>query len=205
MAEEKHPCEGKDCRNCETCIFDEDLFGERNNLNDKNKMKENITLCNECVHLVKDYSACDGEDFGQFDARCSLETFPHIGGCHERLIDCNVTLKNNISKPSWCPLAKKETTKQESNTQLDTNSYYNKRDKLKRIRKHIEWDDIKEGTLYVIPRIMYQPKKIIKVVTKTPFCCSCKEINDEGKESSFNVVFYPSDIEAVLINKLHNF
>ena len=30
-------------------------------------------------------------------------------------------------------------------------------------------------------------------------------INDEGKESSFNVVFYPSDIEAVLINKLHNF
>ena len=85
-------------------------------------------------------------------------------------------------------------------------TYSEKRELMKELPKHIEWADIKEGNKYVIPRILSQSRKIVKVITKTDMCCTCHEISEfDGNEYTYNCSVYPSDLDAVFITEIHDF
>ena len=171
----------------------------------------NAKLCNGCINLVKVYDDCEN---GRFDAACGLTSFKTIYPPRPRRIDFNLTLANSIVAPFWCPMRENNeqaalpspsqvTTPQPTKNEL---TYTERRERLKQLPKHMEWDDIKEGHVYVIPKIMSQPRKIVKVMTKTNLCCSCHEINiDTNTEYSFSCSIYPSDIDTVFITELHNF
>ena len=85
-------------------------------------------------------------------------------------------------------------------------TYTEKREKLKELPKHIEWGEIKEGSLYVIPKILSQSRKVVKVIAKTDTCCVCHEISQyTGEEYTYSCNVYPSDLDAVFITELRNF
>ena len=230
--EEGHPCRGKDCKDCETCIFDEDLFLDKVQPNKKEKMG-NTRLCNLCVNLDKSYDRREG---GRFDAACKVATFPVPGGTRSRRIDFNLSQTQDIPCPTWCPLLVSANSKglpspsqvthipnpqttgpQPTSTEttpviplsqkpISELTYSEKRELMKELPKHIEWADIKEGNKYVIPRILSQSRKIVKVITKTDMCCTCHEISEfDGHEYTYNCSVYPSDLDAVFITEIHDF
>ena len=221
------PCGRKDCSQCETCVFDEDLFLEKEEKNNKEKMANR--LCNLCVNLARSY---ENRENGRFDVACKVVTFEALGEKRPRRIDFNVSQTQDIVSPNWCPLKsgglvgqmglpfhpnistpKKEvenTEEKTSSTPIDKPfkemTYSEKREKLKELPKHIEWDDIKEGNFYVIPKILSQARKVVKVITKTSTCCMCHEISQyTGEEYTYSCNVYPSDLDAVFITELRNF
>ena len=218
LFQEGHPCRGKDCKDCETCIFDEDLFIDKVQPNKKNNNNMCRRVCNECVNLTRSYEMRDN---GRFDAACKIVTYEALGTSRPRRIDFNLSVGQTIVAPTWCPL--KEGAQQlglPTPSQVSTRplpqqtgprpsgelTYSERREKMKELPKHLEWADIEEGKVYVIPKILSQARKIVKVITKTEMCCSCHEISETtGNEYQYNCSVYPSDLDAVFITELRNF
>ena len=207
--EEGHPCFGKDCTECETCIFDEDLFNREKYIKSKENKMCNRKLCNGCVNLIRDYEHCAP---GRFDAACKVVSYSAFGRSHPRKIDYNLSPTQDITAPNWCPVKDSATqlllpskTTTPSTAPMYT-SYSDRREKMKELKRHIDWDDIKEGNIYVIPKILSQARKIVKVITKTDLSCICHEISEyTGSEYSYNTTLYPSDLDAVFITEKREF
>lgn len=227
-----HPCAGKDCRECETCIFDEDLFLDKTQPNKKFKNNMCRRLCNECVNLTKSFEM---REAGRFDAACKLVTYEALGTSRARRIDFNISHGQDIVAPNWCPLKdakhmefpsasrpRPQDTGPQPNlnpnaalpspsTSVSNNSsgeltFTEKRERMKLLPRHIKWEDIKEGHTYVIPKIISQSRKIVKVITKTDMVCSCHEISElTGNEYSYNCSVYPTDLDAVFITELRKY
>ena len=104
---EGHPCIGKNCIECETCIFDRELFPDRVTPNEElknktsNNMCNNSNTCNNCPNLSKHYEHCD---IGHFDAACGLVSYEAFGVSRPRRIDYNLSPNQTIVSPNWCPL-----------------------------------------------------------------------------------------------------
>ena len=85
-------------------------------------------------------------------------------------------------------------------------TYSEKRELMKELPKHLAWDEIEEGKTYVIPKIMSQPRKVVKDSSKTSGDCVCHEINEStGNEYSYSCNIYPSDLDAVFITEHRKF
>ena len=208
--DENHPCRGKVCKDCETCIFDEDLFVEKpikiNNMcNDK--------LCNNCVNLEKSYENIVTK---QYDIACRAVSYEAFGHIRPRRIANNISDRDEVKRPNWCPLKNGNTQQklvatapnmqQKQVTTPAYTSYADRREKLKELRPHIAWEDLKEGNYYIIPKILSKARKVVKVITKTDLCCICHEISEyTGNEYTYNTTIYPSDLECVFINEIRNF
>jgi hypothetical protein len=213
---EGHPCVGKDCLTCETCIFDRELFPNKETPNEREKRKQlnnmcNNKTCNECVNLVRDYTYCGA---GRFDAACKVVSYEAFGEKRPRRIDYNLALNQSIARPNWCPLISGGSTQlalpsqvsHKPNPQSSYLTYSDRREMMKNLKCHVAWDDIQEGKIYVIPRILSQARKIVKVITKTNLSCICHEISEyTGNEYNYNSTFYPSDLDAVFITEIRDF
>lgn len=225
--QEGHPCRGMDCKDCVTCRFDVELFPDGVQPNKKKADSMDRKLCNGCVNLERNYEMRFG---GRFDAACKVCTYEALGSKRARRIDFNVSPSSDIVTPDWCPLKDskpyglpspstvssarpkpQETGPHPSTVPTPTNdvsqlTYAEKRERLKTLPKHLEWNEIQEGHIYVIPKIMSQCRKIVKVLSKTEMCCSCHEISETtGNEYQYICSVYPSDLEAVFITEIHNF
>ena len=212
-----HPCAGKDCKDCETCIFDEDLFLDKVQPNIKYKMSSN--LCNLCGNLEKSY---EHRVDGHFDAACRAVRYEALNTSRARRIDYNLASTQDIVRPSWCPLnpnnkhlslpaptqvqSPKEDIEELKKKPIEDLTYTERRTLMKELPKHLEWKDIKEGSMYVIPKIMSQSRKIVKVINKTEAVCVCHEISEyTGNECAYSCNIYPSDLDAVFMTELRNF
>ena len=220
--QEGHPCRGMDCKDCITCRFDEYLFPDGVQPNKKKENNMDRKLCNQCVNLERNYEMRFG---GRFDAACKICTYEALGATRPRRIDFNVSVGSDIVTPDWCPLKAKlpyglpspttvssarpkpqETGPQPSANESGELTYAEKRDRMKLLPKHLEWDDIQEGHVYIIPRIMNQSRKLVRVLSKTEMCCSCHEISETtGNEYQYICSVYPNDLDAVFITEIHNF
>ena len=81
-------------------------------------------------------------------------------------------------------------------------TYTEKRERMKNLPKHLKWEELKEGEIYVIPKILYQSRKVIKIVFKTENLIRCSEIDEKGEESTILSSIYPTDIDLCLLQKL---
>ena len=244
FGQEGHPCRGKNCKDCETCIFDEDLFLDKV----KPNKRENIMsskLCNFCANLEKSF---EHREPGRFDAACRAVMYDTWNSSRPRRIDYNLSQTQDIVRPTWCPLNNNKknpsyvfgemTTKKFEKEQskevkslpavpatppkpipteaevleelrkkpVESLTYSERRTLMKDLPKHLKWDEIEEGKTYVIPKIMSQGRKIVKVSSKTSGVCVCHEINETtGNEYSYTCNIYPSDLDAVFITELREF
>lgn len=204
------PCNGKSCNDCNECIHDVDLFNNNDN------MKE---TCNNCESLIRNYK---GSDRVQFNACCSRCIISYANGNRPRTIEFNTGPMLDIKRPEWCPKAKGFTKIYEGYNAQETPSkstqmclpppppktekkvltYSEKRELLLKLPKRLEWSEIEEGGVYVIPKILSQSRKVVRVVVKTDTLIRCSEIDEFGKESQVCSSIYPNDIESVFITKL---
>jgi hypothetical protein len=81
-------------------------------------------------------------------------------------------------------------------------TYSERREKLMALPKRLKWDEIEEGGVYVIPKILSQARKVVRVVMKTDDILRCSEIDEFGKESQVLTSVYPRDIDVVFITKV---
>lgn len=189
----------KDLTTCNNC----DIFNlyKRQDEKEIKEKKMGKKLCNGCSWLLRDILPKENP---KFDACCLNEIISSSSG-HNRfkLIRAGVGPMLDIERPEWCHLNSKE-TKEQAKRPL---TYTEKQAGLKNLERMIPWDDISEGTTYVIPKILYQPRRIVKVLTKTPFLVQVYEIDSHGerKYKDTSLYIYKNDIEALLITKKRNF
>lgn len=242
-----HPCVGKSCNDCETCIFDIDIDEiqpkpqkmtttipkecgqlpqcftgyscDYCEFNEENRMKE---TCNRCPNFIKNYV---DEDELIFNACCGKVIIDYGDYSRPRVIKFRSGHMLDVDVPNWCPKKngidkqilkpvgngsytdENEATppplpKEESYKNL---SYFDRKEKMRKFSRHITWDEIEEDEVYVIPKILSQKRKVIKVVTKTDNIIRATEIDEYGTESTFCTTIYPNDVEMVFITKIHKF
>lgn len=220
-----HPCADKDCKECESCIFDQDLFL---NKNQSKKDMEACTSCHLCPNLVKNYV---GDDMIRFNACCGRYTIMFSTYSRPRVIKANAGPMLPLTPPDWCPRnrgitkmcvssegfakdiaralpAVVSTPKQSVEPEVKTYktmTYTERREKLMELPKHLTWDEIEEDGIYVIPKILSQSRKVVRVVMKSDTLLRCSEIDEYGKESQVLCSIYPRDIDTVFITKVLKF
>lgn len=254
---QEHPCRGKSCDQCATCIFDVDIDDiqpkskqipsqcgqlvkcftgyqcedcEYKDFKEDKKMITPTETCNKCQDLVKNFI---GDGRLVFNACCGRVSIDYGDYSRPRVIKYKTGQMLAIDTPDWCPkkhgISKQvlkpigetnpidkdktraslparvappsQTTVQESKPL----TYYERRERLKTLPKHLEWDEIKENSVYVIPKILSQARKVVKIVMKTDSLIRAVEINEHGVESTYCSTIYPNDLETVFITKLHKY
>ena len=206
-----HPCAGKICNECESCIFDEDLFLDKKHNMDK------CTSCHLCGNLIKNYI---DDDKLQFNACCGRFMVLFNTYSRPRLIKAKTGHMLSLTPPEWCPknngitnvsiphsdLIKSLPSPSQVSTASEpitkTMTYTERREKIMSLPKRLAWKDIKEGEIYVIPKILYQARKVVRVIMKSDTLIRCSEIDEYGKESQTLTSVYPSDIDTVFITKV---
>jgi len=213
-----HPCHGKKCKDCEYCIFDIDIK--------PTKEMNQVLTCDYCDGLIKNYL---GNDRSRYNACCNkcMIMFNGSNESRPRIISANVGAMVMLPRPNWCPKARGVNKEYISSDRLiqDVNfhearqsgllapistvkdvgkplTYTEKKDKLMQMPKKVEWDDIQEDGVYVIPKILYTPRKVIRVVSKSENFLRYSEIDEYGQEGKVLTSLYPKDIEAVFITKV---
>lgn len=221
-----HPCNGKDCCECETCIFDIDINEIQPKVLNKNRTMNE--MCNKCPNLIKNFI---DDDRLAFNACCGKVIIDYGNYSRPRVIKYKTGQMIDIDTPSWCP-KKNGIDKQilkpigdgsytdESNdrmlalpTQVAPPSqetpkqmtYYEKREAMKKLPRRVKWEDIKENEIFVIPKILSQARKVVRILMKTDGIIRYNEINEYGVESTYCSTMYPNDIETVFITKLHKY
>lgn len=192
---EIHPCEGKNCINCETCIYDKPLdFNIKEN---KKLMPDEI--CNYCGYLIKQYK---GHNDTIFNACCSKTRIESSNYSRPRTIDFRLTETSDIKRPDWCPkIAQKTITDGASKITRasEYNSYTAKRDKLKSLPNHLDWVDIKVGRIYIVPSILGRKRKIVQPTFKSEFCLVCNDVAEDGKILNSVTNIFKTDIDVNFI------
>ena len=212
-----HPCEGMDCRECETCKFDAPIP----EYEPPEKKATPNSLCNYCGYLIKNY-----RDHGdvKYNACCGKHLVQSDGVTRPRTISFRIQDPVDIPIPDWCPkLLDSESDKpsiaqlvhtathQRSLTEVlstaktEYERYNEKRKKMENMPKHVEWEDIKEGKLYVIPQLMKQKGKIIRAGRKTEYTLMCNAVDENLQDTSFIHNVYRRDLDAVFIVEYHKF
>ena len=212
-----HPCEGMDCRECETCKFDAPIPGDEQ----QETRISPASLCNYCGYLIKNFG--DHGDV-KYNACCGKHIIESDGVRRPRTISFRIQDPVDIPIPDWCPkladskpsetpkakLVTTETPQKSlpallSSAKTVYEQYTEKRNELMKLSKHVEWEDIKEGKLYVIPRIIRQGGKIIRVTRKTEFTLTCHLVDGSLQDTSFIHNVYKNDIDAIFIVEYHKF
>ena len=158
--------------------------------------------CNLCEHLEKQYI---DESHIPFVALCGKT---REKGCVS-VINYRSGPMLAINCPEWCPLTKEsKQIPMEENViykQFKDLSYTEKNNFLKTLPKHIEWDDVKEGNYYVLPKTQYVSGKIYKVTTKTTCLIHLTEVNEKFETTYASKNIYPNDAELSFLVEYHKY
>ena len=199
--ENLHPCIGKDCSMCETCIYDEPL---ENLYSKKTEDLSPGNSCNYCGYLIKQYN---GANDTIFNACCSKSVIETENARRPRTIDFRLTDVMLIKKPFWCPKLKEETRGTESfnASNKERLTYNEKKDKLKSLPPQLNWNQLTVGKKYVVPSILGRKRKLLTLIAKTDFTLVFKDIKPNGQISDEITNIFKSDIETNFIVEYKNF
>lgn len=178
-----------------------------------------METCNKCSDLKKLYL---DDDELRFNACCGRSIITFSNGERPRIIKHNTGHMLDVPCPTWCP--KKRGVIKEYFNQSNCNNeekqlclpppqkeekvkltYSERRERIMNLPKHLQWDDIKEDEIYVIPKILFQNRKVVRIVVKDDNLLKCCEIDEYGNESKALTSIYKKDIDTVFITKLLKF
>lgn len=183
-----HPCNGKTCKDCVTCIFDEPI---------PDKPIDMRLRCDECGYLVTSYNE-SGRTFTASCAKCLINT---NNVSRARVIERGIEAGSKVFRPEWCPKVATVTPPQ-SNTY---DEYKVKRDKIQSLPSVMNWKDIKEGDMCVVPRILQQKRKLVLVKERNEYVLKCVLLDNNLHPTTTYTNIYSNDIDVKFIVKIHNF
>lgn len=158
-------------------------------------------ICNYCESLQKEY-------YGSY----GISSRAVCGACQNTMgmpkyIDTVFSDIETIDTPAWCP--KRQNDSSAANDQTSpkkTYTYAEKRSIIMDFPRNVAWDDIKEGSLYVIPKILYSPMKVVKVESIDNTKAICRELSfDDGFRERYTTYIYPNDIDAIMLVPFHTY
>ena len=168
--------------------------------------------CKDCPHMHKKYLS---EEKLAFNASCGLCIVKNDedNTSFTKLIAKNKGMMLAIKRPDWCPLLNKKENMEEKETNKEIPnmiraskmSYQEKREYLLSKHSYIAWEDIKEGSEYVIPQWGYIKTKRILIEYKTDNLIRYYEIDEDGKKSTALSFIYPTEEKLSLLVEYHNF
>lgn len=164
--------------------------------------------CNDCCYLIKDY--LDDSKLA-FTALCDKTKKIHEGKIVTPIISYKTGAMLSISTPNWCPLSSNTmhgAIEKEENVitkKFEDLSYYEQNNFLKTLPKHVEWCDVKEGELYVLPKIRYSKGKLYKVELKTDYLIRMIEVDDSLNPLSVSKNIYKTDCESSFLVAYHKY
>ena len=137
-----------------------------------------------------------------FNAACTLENIETGILKGPRTILFSIFDGEIIYTPGWCPKNKTQTRKL-----LPAAPAYTYTPRLTNIPKHLSWDEIKEGGIYVLPKHRYQYRtKVIYIKKKTDTFFRYCEVSDDGKLNSYETsIFKSAEEDYSLIVGYHKF
>lgn len=197
---EDHPCHGKSCSDCETCMFDEPIPDRSLNI---------LPRCTDCGYLIKSYNSKEG--IRVYDALCSKHMIVTGSVERARTIQRNVANKDGIVyRPDWCPKVATADPKPILSLPAPTkpvtyDDYFEKRNKMKELPPMMDWHTLKAGDMCVVPRILRQKRKVLLIKEKTDYVLKCVELNEKFEPTSTFTNIYSNDIDVNFIVKLHKF
>lgn len=151
------------------------------------------------------------KNWARFTARCNAFMIDGINGKKPKTIETDVFDNWPIESPEWCPKLKgeprlKALPSPQTTTPKKAYTYSEKREAMKKFPRHIEWDDIKEDGIYVIPKILTQERKVVKILSKTPSLIRCEAIKEYGYDSTYTTIYlYPNDLDAIMLVELRHY
>lgn len=173
-----------------------------------------IESCHLCKDLVKNYV---GEERLRFNACCGRSLVSMNSFSRPRLIAENTGPMLQLTAPDWCP-KKRGVTKEFVDvdrmpsltpppppSETKPLTYFERKEKLMELPRRIKWEDIEEDGVYVIPKILNQSRKVVRIVIKGDSYLRCSEIDEHGNESQVLTSIYPKDIDAIFITKVLKF
>ena len=168
--------------------------------------------CKDCPHMHKKYLS---EEKLAFNASCGLCIIKNNedNTSFTKLIAKNKGMMLAIKRPDWCPLLNKKENMEEKETNKEIPnmiraskmSYQEKREYLLSKHSYVTWEDIKEGSEYVIPQWGYIKTKRILIEYKTDNLIRYYEIDEDGKKSTALSFIYPTEEKLSLLVEYHNF
>lgn len=169
--------------------------------------------CKDCPHMHKKYLS---DEKLAFNASCGLCVIKNNDDntSFTKLIAKNKGMMLTIKCPDWCPLLnknentkeKEETTKEIPNMiRASKMSYQEKREYLLSKHSYIPWQDIKEGSEYVIPQWGCIKTKRILIEYKTDQMLRYYEIDEDGNKSTALSFIYPTEEKLSLLVEYHKF
>ena len=193
---EIHPCLGKNCLQCETCIYDKPLDDVV-----KPKKKKSECVCNYCGYLIKQF-----RDKGDkiFNACCSKAKIEAPNYSRPRTIDFRLTDDMDIETPGWCPKFK-EAKMASSESKSTGLTYSERRDRLKALPPHLDWNQIEVNKMYVVPSILGRKRKILFAKFKTTYTLVCNDVDENGNVTDIITNIFKTDIDSNFIVEYKKF
>lgn len=195
-----HPCLGKSCTLCETCIYDKPLGGVLPSQKEYKTITPN-GKCNYCGYLIKQY-----RDKGDtvFNACCSKARIDVSNFSRPRTIDFRLEDGMDIETPKWCPKLK-EASVQFSESNSPSLTYTERRNRLMSLPPHLDWSQLEPGKTYLIPSILGRKRKLLLAKYKTEFTLVCNEIMEDGKTSDCITNIFKTDVDTNFIVEYKKF
>ena len=193
---EGHPCHGKSCNECETCIFDEPITDNSVRI---------LPCCNKCEYLIKNYIT----GF-VFNASCAKHLISTDNIERPRIIQRNVSgINADIYRPDWCPkinAGQKQVLSLPAPSKAATyDEYIEKRNKMVELPSVMDWKEIKEGDICVVPKLLRSERKVLLVKGRDEYVLKCVELNENLEPTSTFTNIYSNDIDVHFIVKMHKF
>ncbi len=139
--------------------------------------------CNNCEYLHKAIKANNTSSISHFDAQCSAERSPVGNLC--RIIKLHVYRDENIKKPFWCPIIKKEIingalSSSQSASYCKYKAEREKKEKWLGMSGITAWNEICAGKIYHLPPT-YRRKRMDLLVKSVNTCSLyCEDINTKN-------------------------
>lgn len=158
-------------------------------------------ICNYCESLKKEY-------YGAYSTsvRAVCEACKNTLGA-AKYIDTVFSDVETIDTPVWCPKRQSDDSAAYGQTSPKKEyTYTEKRSIIMDFPRNVAWEDIKEGSLYVIPKILYTPMKVVKVESIDKTKAICRELSfDDGFRERYTTYIYPNDIDAIMLVPFHKY
>ena len=209
-----HPCFGIECSQCTKCIFDEELFPQDK---EKEEKKEDETrYCDACPHLEIMYT---NSIKTAWNCVCKAKTIRWNNSERYARILCNAQEFARIPTPDYCPLIEANKKVESKTKDMYLESYtpqykqnlapYKKtqRELVEEMTPTLTMNELEIGKLYVIPAYSFNETKVIRVVSKYPNSISYKEINNLNTMdvSSYTYTLFGSSVEMNIITPYKSF
>jgi hypothetical protein len=69
----------------------------------------------------------------------------------------------------------------------------------------MNWKDIKEGDMCVVPKILQQKRKLVLVKERNEYVLKCVLLDNNLQPTTTYTNIYSNDIDVKFIVKIHNF